>query len=220
MHPVVYSAEYQGEDRNRLTVFFRLLMVIPLAIVATFYAIAAYVVTLIAWFVLLFTAEYPKPLYNFNAGFVRFAGRVAGYYYLLTDEYPPFGGAPDASYPIRVGIEPPKPEYSRLKVFFRILLIIPVYILAYIMQLIQMVFGFVCWFVLVFTGRLPEGLYKPLRSATSYTIKALAFYLLLTEEFPPFWLEQEEEARLLAPGGTTTIGAPDPPVPPPPPATS
>jgi hypothetical protein len=214
MHPVVYSATYEGEDRNRLTVFFRLLMIIPLAIVGFFYGVAAYVVTLIAWFALLITGEYPKALYDFNAGFVRFIGRVSGYYYLLTDEYPPFGGEPDSDYPIRVGIEAPLTEYSRLKVLFRIFLMIPVYILAYIMQLIQMVVAFVCWFVLLFTAELPEGLYKPLRASTSYTVKAMAYYLLLTEDFPPFWLEQEEEAKLLAPGGNTTIGAPDPPPPP------
>jgi hypothetical protein len=213
MHPVVYSATYEGEDRNRLTVFFRLLMIIPLAIVGFFYGVAAYVVTLIAWFALLITGEYPKALYDFNAGFVRFIGRVSGYYYLLTDEYPPFGGEPDSDYPIRVGIEAPLTEYSRLKVLFRIFLMIPVYILAYIMQLIQMVVAFVCWFVLLFTAELPEGLYKPLRASTSYTVKAMAYYLLLTEDFPPFWLEQEEEAKLLAPGGNTTIGAPDPPPP-------
>lgn len=215
MHPVVYSAEYEGEGRSRLTVFFRFFMVIPLAIVGAFYGLAAYVVTFIAWFALLITGEYPKALYDFNAGFVRFIGRVSGYYYLLTDEYPSFGGSPDGDYPIRVGIEPPKAEYSRLKVLFRIVLMIPVYILAYIMQLIQMVVALVCWFVLVFTAELPEGLYKPLRASTSYTTKAMAYYLLLSEDFPPFWLEQEEEAKLLAPGGKTTIGAPKAPPPPP-----
>lgn len=214
MHPVVYSAEYEGAGRNRLTVFFRMLMVIPLAIVGAFYGLAAYVVTFVAWFALLITGEYPRALYDFNAGFVRFIGRVSGYYYLLTDDYPPFGGSPEADYPIRVGIAEPLEEYNRLKVLFRLLLMIPVYVLAYIMQLIQLTVAFVCWFVLLFTAELPEGLYKPLRASTSYTVKAMAYYLLLTEDFPPFWLEQEEEAEQLAPGGRAVIGAPDPPPPP------
>lgn len=214
MHPVVYSAQYEGEDRNRLTVFFRLLMVIPLAILGGLWGFAAFFTTFIAWFALLLTGNYPRALYDFNASFVRFTGRVNGYFWLLTDEYPPFDGQPTTDYPIRVGIEQPKPSYSRTKVFFRIILMIPVYILAYVMGLIQQTIGFVCWFVILFTGQLPSGLYEPLRAATSYTTKAFAYYLLLTETLPPFWLNEDEESKLLDPGGTTAIGTPDPPQPP------
>lgn len=214
MHPVIYSATYEGENRSRLTVFFRYFMVIPLSIVGTFYGLAAFIATFVAWIVLLVTGEYPRALYDFNAGFIRFIGRVSGYYHLLTDRYPSFGGAPDDDYPIRVGIEPPAPEYSRAKVLFRIFLMIPVSILAYVMSLIAGVVAFVCWFVVLFTAELPEGLYKPLRAAVSYMTKSTAYYLLLTEDFPPFWLEQEEEAAMIAPGGTTTIGAPSAPEPP------
>ena len=58
-------------------------------------AIAAEIAAVIAWFAIVFTGRYPEGLYNFNAGFLRMATRVNGFYYLLTDEYPPFNGDED-----------------------------------------------------------------------------------------------------------------------------
>lgn len=194
MYPIAYSAAYEGEERNRLTVFFRALLVIPWMFVAALYGIAAYVAVIIAWFALVITGKYPQGLYDFNAGFVRMATRINGFYYLLTDAWPSFGGGEDPDYPVRTLIGPPKEEYSRAKVFFRILLLIPVFILLYVMGFILGVVSFIAWVVLLFTARLPAGLYKPMRIAAAYNAKALAYYFLLTEEFPPFWVEEEEEA--------------------------
>jgi hypothetical protein len=202
VHPIAYSAAYEANDRNRLTVFFRLLLVIPWLFVAMFWGFAAYIAVFIAWFALLFTGRYPQGLYDFNAGFLRFITRTNGFCWLLTDEFPPFNGAEDSTYPIKVLIEPPKEEYSRAKVFFRIILLIPVAILGYVMSIIQQVVGIVAWFVILFTGELSQGLYKPLRIATAYQAKALGYYMLLSEDFPPFWMDEEEEApRFLGPGG-------------------
>lgn len=194
MYPIAYSAAYEGEERNRLTVFFRALLVIPWMFVAALYGIAAYVAVIIAWFALVITGRYPQGLYDFNAGFVRMATRINGFYYLLTDAWPSFGGGEDPDYPVRTLIGPPKEEYSRAKVLFRILLLIPVFILLYVMGFILGVVSFIAWVVLLFTARLPAGLYKPMRIAAAYNAKALAYYFLLTEEFPPFWVEEEEEA--------------------------
>jgi hypothetical protein len=215
MHPVAYSAAYEGEGRNRLTVFFRYLLAIPWMIVAAFWGIAAYVAVIIAWFALLFTGRYPEGLYNFNAGFVRFANRTAGWYNLLTDEWPPFNGDEDPDYPIRTLIPPPQEEYSRMKVLFRIFLLIPVIILVYVMSLIVGIVAFLAWFVLLFTAKLPEGLYKPLRAGSAYMAKANCYYLLITEDFPPFWVDEYEEAPRFEGGAPAPAAVPPPPPPPP-----
>ena len=78
------------EGRNRLTTFFRYLLVIPHAIVLAFLGIAAAFVILIAWFAVLFTAKWPDGLRDFMVGYIRWLTRVNGYALLLTDEYPPF----------------------------------------------------------------------------------------------------------------------------------
>ena len=194
MHPIAYSAVYQGEDRSRLKTFFRLIIAIPWFIVLVLYGIAAYVATVIAWFALLITGRYPQGLYDFNAGFLRMSTRVSGFYILLTDEFPSFGGGEDPDYPIRTLVEPPKEHYSRAKVLFRIILMIPVYILQYVMQLLLQVLSVIAWLVIVITGKLPVGLYRPLRIASAYSTKATGYFMLLTEDFPPFWQDEEEEA--------------------------
>ena len=120
MYPVSYAADYAAEGRNRLTTFFRGIVVIPWHIVATLYGIAAQVATVIAWFAIAFTGRYPEGLYNFNAGYLRMFSRVNGFYYLLNDDYPPFGGEEAPGYPVRVGVPPALDQYSRLKTIFRL----------------------------------------------------------------------------------------------------
>src|SRR3954452_9564410 len=119
MYPVTFEAQNPGEGRNRLTTFFRPIVSIPWAIWGYIYGIGAAIVSFIAWFALLFTGRYPEGMYDFVAGYTRFQARYGAFAYLMTDEYPPFNGAEDPSYPVGVGIAPPKESYSRLKVFFR-----------------------------------------------------------------------------------------------------
>jgi Domain of unknown function (DUF4389) len=84
--------EFQPEltDRNRLTVGFRLILVIPHVIVLALLAIAATVVVIIAFFAVLFTARWPEGLRYFVLNVYRWYLRVSAYVLLLTDAYPPF----------------------------------------------------------------------------------------------------------------------------------
>jgi hypothetical protein len=79
------------EGRNRLTIFFRGLLIIPHYIVLVFLAIAFYVVYFIGWFAVIFTGRWPAGLESFMVGFIRWTSRFSAYYFLLTDDYPPFG---------------------------------------------------------------------------------------------------------------------------------
>ncbi len=205
MYPVSYEADNPGEGRNRLTTFFRSILVIPWMIVASLYGIAASIAVVIAWFALVFTGRYPDGLYNFVAGYVRMISRVNAFYYLLIDEWPPFNGDEIPGYPVRIGIPAPKPEYSRLKAAFRLIVGIPVMLLSYVQSLIALVIAIIAWFAILFTGAISAGLFDPLRSALAYTTRATAYFALLTEDWPPFSLEESAPAQ----AGT--------PVPPPPP---
>jgi hypothetical protein len=120
--------------------------------------------------------------------------RVNSFYYLLTDGWPPFGGEEAPNYPIRVGVAPPLDKYSRMKTFFRIIVGIPVYLLAIVQGLILAVCAIIAWFAILFTGKLPEGLFNPMRSATAYLTRASAYFMLMTEDWPPFSLEEGETA--------------------------
>ncbi|HZA79075.1 MAG TPA: DUF4389 domain-containing protein [Acidimicrobiales bacterium] len=78
------------EDRNRLTVGFRIILVIPQVIVLAVLVVAALVAWVIAFFAVLFTGRWPEGLRSFVVGVLRWGTRVSAYLLLLTDKYPPF----------------------------------------------------------------------------------------------------------------------------------
>ena len=90
-YPVRVEIDY-AEPANRLTTFFRFLMVISHMIALVFYGIAAYFVFIFLWFVIMITGKRPQGPANFIAAYIRWSTRVNAYQYLLTDEYPPFSG--------------------------------------------------------------------------------------------------------------------------------
>jgi len=76
--------------RDRVTVFFRLILAIPHFIVLIFVLLAWLITTVVAWFAILFTGTYPLGLYEFGVGALRWLLRVQAYLLLLVDDYPPF----------------------------------------------------------------------------------------------------------------------------------
>lgn len=89
-YPAFLSMQKPMEPRDRLTVGFRLFLVLPHLVVLWVLGIAWGVTTLVAWFAILFTGDYPARLYEFAVGVLRWNTRVEAYILLLRDEYPPF----------------------------------------------------------------------------------------------------------------------------------
>jgi hypothetical protein len=77
-------------EHNRLTTFFRVILAIPHFVALFFLGIAQTVVTIIAWFAILITGQYPAGMYEFSVGVVRWGARVLAYMNLFVDDYPPF----------------------------------------------------------------------------------------------------------------------------------
>ena len=190
-YPVTFEADYV-ERRNRLTAFFRLILAIPFAIWLYLYAIVASIAIVIAWLAIVFTARYPRGLYDFVAGYTRLLARVTAYTALLCDPYPPFGGGDDSSYPVRLEFAGPYERYSRMKTLFRIVLAIPIVILRYVMGLLLEIGAVGAWFTILVIGRMPRGLFDVMVLANSYTARSDAYLYLLTETYPPF---QDEQTR-------------------------
>jgi uncharacterized membrane protein len=190
---VTFTADF-AEKRSRLSTFFRLILVIPHLIVVCLYGIGAFFAIVGAWFVLVFTGRWPQGLYDFTAGFFRWNTRVNGYLFLATDQYPPFDGGEHPEYPVRLAIGPPKEAYGRLRALGRIIMIIPVYIAAYILGIVAQLVAIISWFVIVIAGRQVEGLHSALAFAVGYEMKAYAFMGLVFEEWPSFSDEPALEA--------------------------
>jgi hypothetical protein len=186
VYPIAFEADHEAEGRNRVTVLLRLIVILPWAVAGFFWVLGAGVLAIGAWLAIVVTGRHPRGIYEFNVRAVRFVARLYGFYYLLTDRLPPFDGSPDDAYPVRLEAAPPKEEYSRLKAGLRLVLAIPVLLLGYVQEVIGSVCAFIAWFAIVFTGRLPEGLHRAIRSAVAYQSRALAYMLLLTEDYPPF----------------------------------
>jgi hypothetical protein len=194
MYPIGYDVDPALEGRNRLTSFFRYIVSIPWLFVAYVYGIVAQLASIIAWFAIVFTGRYPQGIYDFNAGYLRMYSRVYSFAHLMRDEWPPFGGDEAPDYPIRIGVAPPLDHYNRWKTGFRLIVGIPVMLLAIIQSVILYVCAIISWFAILFTGKLPEGLYNPMRSALAYLTRGTGYFLLLTEDYPPFSYEESGAA--------------------------
>ncbi len=190
-YPVSFEVDYQ-ERRNRLTTFFRLILVIPVAIVAYVFGILATFAIVIAWFAIVITGRYPAALYSFVSSWNRYVTVVTAYAALLTDAYPPLIPDDGRDYPVRMTFAGPLERYSRLKTFFRLVLAIPIVILRYVINLLLEVGAVAAWFVILAIGRMPRGLFDVMVLANSYTARSDSYLFLLTETYPPF---QDEVTR-------------------------
>jgi hypothetical protein len=209
---ITFDLEYI-ETRSRLTTFFRWILAIPVWLFLLVYFIAVEFVLIIAWFVLLFTARWPQGLYDFCAGAVRLYGRVNAYSYLGVDQYPPFTGGEVHDYPVQVSIGPPLEKYSRLKVFFLIFYEIPVAIVAWALGIVVSLVAFVSWFVIVITGKQPQGLQDALKLGLSYHARAMGIFFMLTQHYPGISAESGESgaAAAAAPVAPPPVDTPPPP---------
>lgn len=169
--------------RSRLTVFFRLLLVIPHFIWLYIWSIAALIVWIIAWFAALFTKRVPQGLHNFLAGYLRYQVHVFAYLSLVANPYPAFSGSAD--YPVTVEIAPPA-EQGRLGVFFRYLLALPALLLSGVLNYLTELVAVFAWFVALFMGRIPEGMRNLLAFSVRYHAQTQAYVFLLTSKYPSF----------------------------------
>ena len=117
--------------RNRLTVFFRLLLAIPHYVwMWAWSLLAIYVALPISWLVTLILGRTPEALHRFLAAHTRYRAHLTAYLTLLADPYPGFLGSP--GYPVDVEIAPPQPQ-NRLITLFRLILAIPVLIVTWVL---------------------------------------------------------------------------------------
>jgi Domain of unknown function (DUF4389) len=197
------------------------LLLIPHVIVLFFLWVAVAFVTLIAFFAILITARYPRPLFDFTVGVIRWTWRVSfyGYSALGTDRYPPFRLAADPNYPAEFTVPYPQRLSRGLVLVKWWLLAIPQYIVVGAFSgggwgsehngggwpgLITVLVFFAA-VALLFTGRYPRGLFAFVMGLNRWVYRVLAYAILLRDEYPPFRLDQ---------GGTDPGSglAPSPPV--------
>lgn len=190
MYPIAYEADFEPAP-NRWTTFFRIILAIPWLIVGAVLALLFAFTHLFAWAAVTVLGRYPRWLYDFNAGVVRYSVRTSAWIYLQTDAWPPFGLTEDDSYPVRVRIAAPAARQSRLKAFFRVLLAIPVAIVvAYGTRPVLSGLAVIAWLTIVFRGYLPKGVHRALAYVNGFDARVLGYIAILTDEYPPIGLER------------------------------
>jgi Domain of unknown function (DUF4389) len=176
-------------SRNRLTVFFRLLLAIPHFVWLLLWGIAVFVVAFVVWLAVLIEAKVPSVLHDFVAGYLRYATHVGAYVLLAAGPYPGFRGRP--GYPVDVEIDPPERQ-SRWSGFFRLFLALPALALASALESglsadsggAATAAAFLAWFYCLALGRAPRGLRDLTVYALGYGAQAAGYLLLLTPRFP------------------------------------
>lgn len=193
-YPITVGVVYP-EKLYRLSTFFRFFLLIPQMIVLWFVSMLAGIFLFFSWFAIMFTGKYPKGLFNYVAGYLRWSTRVTGYSLLLTDKYPPFSmngskmqqqaATEKVDYPITVGIAYPE-RLSRLSTFFRVLLLIPQNIVLCFLEIAVFCLVFFVWWIILFTGTYPVGFFDFVAGYLRWNTRVFGYTLLLTDKYPPF----------------------------------
>ncbi len=211
--PVVVRGRLE-EPLSRGLWLVKWLLLIPHYIVLAFLYLAFAVVTVIAFFAILVTGRYPRALFEFNLGVLRWSWRVSyyGYSALGTDRYPPFSLGEEPDYPATLSIAYPERLSRGLVLVKWWLLAVPHYLL------LGLVVGGTTWTVsnatgnettwttasgsllglivlfagvgLLFTARYPRGLYDVALGLNRWVMRVVAYAALMTDEYPPFRLDQ------------------------------
>ena len=210
---VVYPARLSGyldPDLSRWKWLFKWFLAIPHFIVLFFLWFAFGVVTIVAWFAILFTGHYPRSLFNFNVGVIRWSWRVAFYCYaaLGTDRYPPFT-LERTDYPADFDVDYPEKLSHGLVLVKSWLLAFPHLLIIALLtgtattwvyregEWSQVgagmsLFGllvFIAGVILLFTGAYSRGLFDFLMGLNRWIYRVSAYVALMRDEYPPFHLD-------------------------------
>ena len=203
-YPLTFRVDYPDKPLNRLTSFFRFLLIIPILVIATLLTSGsisiegtdqswswATVGILFAPLVLmiLFRKKYPRWWFDWNLQLTRFLARVWVYATLLRDDYP----STDEEQAVHLDFPyPDATQLSRGLPLVKWFLAIPHYIVLFFLWIGAVVCIVIAWFAILFTGRYPQGLFDYVVGVQRWSLRVSAYaFLLVTDKYPPFNLFSE-----------------------------
>ena len=201
---IPYPVRLTGTIDNRLSRWLWLvkwLLVLPHVVVLAFLWLGTAVTTVAAGFAILFTGHYPRTLFDYNVGVMRWTWRV-GFYATSafgTDRYPPFTLRRSPDYPADFDVDYPDHLSRGLVLVKWWLLAIPHYLIVGVFAGgahiaggagLVTVLAFIAAIVLAVTGTYPRGLFDFLMGCNRWCFRVLAYAALMRDEYPPFRLDQ------------------------------
>ncbi|HEX4806790.1 MAG TPA: DUF4389 domain-containing protein [Conexibacter sp.] len=202
-YPVTFAVDYPDRELNRLTTFFRIFTVIPIAIVlgavggGSFHVgSAANGATVVAaggllfagpLLMIVFRRKYPLWWQDWNRELLRFMNRVGVYLALLDDAYPSTDEQQAVHLQVpRVNAATDLDRWLPLVKWF---LAIPHYVVLFFLWIGAVVAVIVAWFAILFTGRYPRGLFDYVVGVARWHNRVVGYALILvTDRYPPFRL--------------------------------
>jgi hypothetical protein len=220
--PSVYPLQIEGEldpPLSRWLWLVKWLLVIPHVIVLVFLWIAFIALSLVALVAILFTGRYPRAIFDFNVGVLRWSWRVGYYSYsaLGTDRYPAFTLADVPDYPARLDVEYPQELSRGLALVKWWLLALPHYLIVGIFAggawagvnaasdsgawtsgggLIGLLVC-IAGIALLFTGRYPRAIFDFVMGMNRWVYRVAAYAALMTDTYPPFRLDMGDHEPVL-----------------------
>jgi hypothetical protein len=205
-YPVSFAVAYPDRELNRLTSFFRLIVLIPIAILLaaltggqSTYAVSGDTTVTIGMsglgilflpvlLMLLFRKKYPRWWFDWNLELQRFMNRVAAYALLMDDRYP------STDEHQSVALDYPYPdaerELSRGLPLVKWLLALPHYVILFFLGIAAFFAVIGAWFAILFTGRYPRGLFDFVEGVMRWHNRVAGYTLvLITDRYPPFSMQ-------------------------------
>jgi uncharacterized protein DUF4389 len=197
-YPVAFAVEYPDRKLDRLTSFFRIFMVIPIAIVvvaiagfSTQYRDVAFagigLLVLPVLLMILFRNKYPRWWFDWNLELQRFANRVEVYALLMDDHYP----STDDRQGVQLDYAYPDVEHDlgRGMPLVKWLLAIPHYLALVVLHIGVLFAAIIAWFAILFTGRYPRTLFNYIEGVLRWQNRVVGYaFALVTDRYPPFRL--------------------------------
>jgi|GEM_PF-17023 2-(1,2-epoxy-1,2-dihydrophenyl)acetyl-CoA isomerase len=180
-HPIRLSVA-DDLKRWRLTVALRWLLALPHLLVLGLWLYLLAPVWLVNWVIALARGRPAAGLTAWASRYVRLQTHVYAYVYLVSDRYPPFRGWA-GTYPVDLAIDTPGPQ-PRWKTLFRIVLVIPAYVLTAVLQYVLIAVALLGAIFALFMGRYPKGFRDLSAYALRYTAQTWGYLLLLTDRYP------------------------------------
>ena len=203
------DVDYPEDGLDRVTSFFRVIWIIPIAIIigllsggggdTTFITDTGAVIqtsgggiagglAVATALMIVFRQRYPRWWFDFFRELTRFTGRVTAYFALLTDQYP--STVDEQAVHIDIDYPDVEQDLNRWLPLVKWFLVIPHYIVLFVLGFLAVIAVFVAWFAILFTGSYPQGLFNFVVGVGRWALRVQAYaFLLVTDHYPPFSME-------------------------------